>query len=82
MFNSLLRHCVVSNDAVLMVHKTLCVAYSFSYVFHRAIICLALSVFIYLLHHFIQDSGQPIPLVVESCIRYINLYGESHIMLL
>ncbi|XP_035243645.1 SLIT-ROBO Rho GTPase-activating protein 3 isoform X2 [Anguilla anguilla] len=22
-----------------------------------------------------QDSGQPIPLVVESCIRYINLYG-------
>ncbi|XP_073888907.1 SLIT-ROBO Rho GTPase-activating protein 3 isoform X7 [Macaca fascicularis] len=24
-------------------------------------------------HH--QDSGQAIPLVVESCIRYINLYG-------
>ncbi|RVE73138.1 hypothetical protein OJAV_G00047310 [Oryzias javanicus] len=24
---------------------------------------------------FIQESGQPIPLVVESCIRYINLYG-------
>ncbi|XP_053723580.1 SLIT-ROBO Rho GTPase-activating protein 3-like isoform X3 [Synchiropus splendidus] len=24
---------------------------------------------------FIQDSGQPIPAVVESCIRYINLYG-------
>ncbi|XP_048404173.1 SLIT-ROBO Rho GTPase-activating protein 3 isoform X3 [Stegostoma tigrinum] len=24
---------------------------------------------------FIQDSGQPIPLVVESCIRFINLYG-------
>ncbi|XP_067360431.1 SLIT-ROBO Rho GTPase-activating protein 3 isoform X4 [Channa argus] len=23
---------------------------------------------------FIKDSGQPIPLVVESCIRYINLY--------
>uniref|UniRef100_A0A672IRN7 SLIT-ROBO Rho GTPase activating protein 3 n=1 Tax=Salarias fasciatus TaxID=181472 RepID=A0A672IRN7_SALFA len=22
-----------------------------------------------------SDSGQPIPLVVESCIRYINLYG-------
>uniref|UniRef100_A0A8B9LJI6 SLIT-ROBO Rho GTPase activating protein 3 n=1 Tax=Astyanax mexicanus TaxID=7994 RepID=A0A8B9LJI6_ASTMX len=22
-----------------------------------------------------HDSGQPIPLVVESCIRYINLYG-------
>uniref|UniRef100_A0AAY4CLV2 SLIT-ROBO Rho GTPase-activating protein 1 n=1 Tax=Denticeps clupeoides TaxID=299321 RepID=A0AAY4CLV2_9TELE len=22
-----------------------------------------------------QDSGQPIPLVVESCVRYINLYG-------
>uniref|UniRef100_A0A673BHM7 SLIT-ROBO Rho GTPase activating protein 3 n=1 Tax=Sphaeramia orbicularis TaxID=375764 RepID=A0A673BHM7_9TELE len=22
-----------------------------------------------------QDSGQPIPLVAESCIRYINLYG-------
>ncbi|XP_078802840.1 SLIT-ROBO Rho GTPase-activating protein 3-like isoform X3 [Oryzias latipes] len=24
---------------------------------------------------FIQESGQPIPLVVESCVRYINLYG-------
>ncbi|XP_055016348.1 SLIT-ROBO Rho GTPase-activating protein 3-like isoform X1 [Boleophthalmus pectinirostris] len=24
---------------------------------------------------FIKDSGQPIPAVVESCIRYINLYG-------
>uniref|UniRef100_A0A8C9XJX8 SLIT-ROBO Rho GTPase activating protein 3 n=1 Tax=Sander lucioperca TaxID=283035 RepID=A0A8C9XJX8_SANLU len=24
---------------------------------------------------FFFDSGQPIPLVVESCIRYINLYG-------
>ncbi|MBN3319481.1 SRGP3 protein, partial [Atractosteus spatula] len=24
---------------------------------------------------FIKDSGQVIPLVVESCIRYINLYG-------
>ncbi|XP_042195385.1 SLIT-ROBO Rho GTPase-activating protein 3 isoform X2 [Callorhinchus milii] len=24
---------------------------------------------------FIQDSGQAIPLVVESCIRFINLYG-------
>uniref|UniRef100_A0AAQ4NQM6 SLIT-ROBO Rho GTPase-activating protein 1 n=1 Tax=Gasterosteus aculeatus aculeatus TaxID=481459 RepID=A0AAQ4NQM6_GASAC len=23
----------------------------------------------------VQDSGQPIPLVVESCIRHINLYG-------
>ncbi|CDQ95353.1 unnamed protein product [Oncorhynchus mykiss] len=26
---------------------------------------------------FIKDSGQPIPLVVESCIRHINLYGKS-----
>ncbi|KAJ4927614.1 hypothetical protein JOQ06_015338 [Pogonophryne albipinna] len=24
---------------------------------------------------FIQDSGQSIPAVVESCVRYINLYG-------
>uniref|UniRef100_A0A8C7YP56 SLIT-ROBO Rho GTPase activating protein 3 n=1 Tax=Oryzias sinensis TaxID=183150 RepID=A0A8C7YP56_9TELE len=24
---------------------------------------------------FISDSGQPIPPVVESCVRYINLYG-------
>ncbi|XP_075406505.1 SLIT-ROBO Rho GTPase-activating protein 3 isoform X1 [Tenrec ecaudatus] len=24
---------------------------------------------------FIKDSGQAIPLVVESCVRYINLYG-------
>ncbi|XP_031715402.1 SLIT-ROBO Rho GTPase-activating protein 3 isoform X2 [Anarrhichthys ocellatus] len=23
----------------------------------------------------VQDSGQPIPLVVESCVRHINLYG-------
>lgn len=28
-----------------------------------------------------QDSGQLIPLVVESCIRYINLYGKSHMLL-
>ncbi|CAJ0941464.1 unnamed protein product, partial [Ranitomeya imitator] len=27
------------------------------------------------MEQFIQDSGQAIPLVVESCIRYINLYG-------
>ncbi|KAM8868360.1 SLIT-ROBO Rho GTPase-activating protein 3 isoform 2-T2 [Synchiropus picturatus] len=27
------------------------------------------------LETFIKDSGQPIPLVVESCVRYINLYG-------
>uniref|UniRef100_A0A665VUM0 SLIT-ROBO Rho GTPase activating protein 3 n=1 Tax=Echeneis naucrates TaxID=173247 RepID=A0A665VUM0_ECHNA len=27
------------------------------------------------LESFNGDSGQPIPLVVESCIRYINLYG-------
>ncbi|XP_061542842.1 SLIT-ROBO Rho GTPase-activating protein 3-like isoform X1 [Phycodurus eques] len=27
------------------------------------------------LEAFIQDSGQPIPVVVESCVRYINLYG-------
>lgn len=25
---------------------------------------------------FMKDSGQAIPLVVESCIRYINLYGK------
>uniref|UniRef100_A0A8D0MTA0 Rho GTPase activating protein 4 n=1 Tax=Sus scrofa TaxID=9823 RepID=A0A8D0MTA0_PIG len=25
---------------------------------------------------FIQSSGQPVPLVVESCIRFINLNGE------
>ncbi|XP_073501119.1 SLIT-ROBO Rho GTPase-activating protein 3 isoform X1 [Phyllobates terribilis] len=27
------------------------------------------------MEQFIQDSGQAIPLVVESCVRYINLYG-------
>uniref|UniRef100_A0A8C4HX26 SLIT-ROBO Rho GTPase-activating protein 1 n=1 Tax=Dicentrarchus labrax TaxID=13489 RepID=A0A8C4HX26_DICLA len=27
---------------------------------------------------FIKDSGQAIPRVVESCIRYINLYGLQH----
>ncbi|KAG9331389.1 hypothetical protein JZ751_019320 [Albula glossodonta] len=27
---------------------------------------------------FIQSSGQPIPLVVESCIRFINLHGLHH----
>lgn len=25
---------------------------------------------------FLKDSGQAIPLVVESCIRFINLYGK------
>uniref|UniRef100_A0A672P2Y6 SLIT-ROBO Rho GTPase activating protein 3 n=1 Tax=Sinocyclocheilus grahami TaxID=75366 RepID=A0A672P2Y6_SINGR len=29
----------------------------------------------YLIPTLVTDSGQPIPLVVESCIRYINLYG-------
>lgn len=38
------------------------------------IFLLSVSELIYL--HF-QDSGQPIPLVVESCIRYINLYGKT-----
>ncbi|XP_046882452.1 SLIT-ROBO Rho GTPase-activating protein 3 [Hypomesus transpacificus] len=27
------------------------------------------------MENFIKDSGQAIPLVVESCVRYINLYG-------
>ncbi|XP_061075547.1 SLIT-ROBO Rho GTPase-activating protein 3 isoform X2 [Conger conger] len=27
---------------------------------------------------FIQSTGQPIPLVVESCIRFINLHGLHH----
>ncbi|XP_036375991.1 SLIT-ROBO Rho GTPase-activating protein 1-like isoform X2 [Megalops cyprinoides] len=27
---------------------------------------------------FVQDSGQAIPRVVESCIRFINLYGLQH----
>lgn len=27
-------------------------------------------------HLFTQDSGQIIPLIVESCIRFINLYGK------
>uniref|UniRef100_A0A8C0LBT8 Rho GTPase activating protein 4 n=1 Tax=Canis lupus dingo TaxID=286419 RepID=A0A8C0LBT8_CANLU len=26
---------------------------------------------------FIQSSGQPVPLVVESCVRFINLNGED-----
>uniref|UniRef100_A0AAQ5ZBW2 SLIT-ROBO Rho GTPase-activating protein 1 n=1 Tax=Amphiprion ocellaris TaxID=80972 RepID=A0AAQ5ZBW2_AMPOC len=32
--------------------------------------------FLFTLHS--QDSGQAIPRVVESCIRYINLYGLQH----
>lgn len=28
---------------------------------------------------FLKDSGQAIPLVVESCIRYINLYGKLNL---
>uniref|UniRef100_A0A8C9EKV2 SLIT-ROBO Rho GTPase activating protein 1 n=1 Tax=Pavo cristatus TaxID=9049 RepID=A0A8C9EKV2_PAVCR len=28
--------------------------------------------------YFYQDSGQVIPLIVESCIRFINLYGLQH----
>uniref|UniRef100_S4RBM1 SLIT-ROBO Rho GTPase activating protein 1b n=1 Tax=Petromyzon marinus TaxID=7757 RepID=S4RBM1_PETMA len=30
------------------------------------------------LETFIQDTGQVIPLVVESCVRFINLYGLQH----
>uniref|UniRef100_A0A671S9E3 SLIT-ROBO Rho GTPase-activating protein 2 n=1 Tax=Sinocyclocheilus anshuiensis TaxID=1608454 RepID=A0A671S9E3_9TELE len=35
------------------------------------------------LHHkvlliFVKDSGKAIPLIVESCIRFINLYGLQH----
>lgn len=30
------------------------------------------------LETFIKDSGQVIPLIVESCIRFINLYGLQH----
>uniref|UniRef100_A0AAQ4PIX5 SLIT-ROBO Rho GTPase-activating protein 1 n=1 Tax=Gasterosteus aculeatus aculeatus TaxID=481459 RepID=A0AAQ4PIX5_GASAC len=30
------------------------------------------------LESFIKDSGQAIPRVVESCIRFINLYGLQH----
>ncbi|XP_055435502.1 SLIT-ROBO Rho GTPase-activating protein 1 isoform X5 [Bubalus kerabau] len=30
------------------------------------------------LETFIKDSGQIIPLIVESCIRFINLYGLQH----
>uniref|UniRef100_A0A8D3EEU2 SLIT-ROBO Rho GTPase-activating protein 1 n=1 Tax=Scophthalmus maximus TaxID=52904 RepID=A0A8D3EEU2_SCOMX len=30
------------------------------------------------LHLTVKDSGQAIPRVVESCIRYINLYGLQH----
>ncbi|XP_052026079.1 rho GTPase-activating protein 4 isoform X5 [Apodemus sylvaticus] len=30
------------------------------------------------LEKFIQNSGRPVPLVVESCIRFINLNGLQH----
>ncbi|XP_017947735.2 SLIT-ROBO Rho GTPase-activating protein 1 isoform X1 [Xenopus tropicalis] len=30
------------------------------------------------LESFIKESGQIIPLIVESCIRFINLYGLQH----
>uniref|UniRef100_A0A8C4PZ89 Rho-GAP domain-containing protein n=1 Tax=Eptatretus burgeri TaxID=7764 RepID=A0A8C4PZ89_EPTBU len=30
------------------------------------------------LDSYIKESGQTIPLVVESCVRYINLYGLQH----
>uniref|UniRef100_A0A8C8VI57 Rho GTPase activating protein 4 n=1 Tax=Pelusios castaneus TaxID=367368 RepID=A0A8C8VI57_9SAUR len=30
------------------------------------------------LEAFVQESGQAIPLVVESCIRFINLHGLQH----
>ena len=26
----------------------------------------------------LQEQGKAIPLIVESCIRYINLHGQSH----
>lgn len=31
-----------------------------------------------LIGHLPQDSTKAIPLLVESCIRYINLHGEPH----
>ncbi|XP_076967402.1 SLIT-ROBO Rho GTPase-activating protein 1 isoform X7 [Tamandua tetradactyla] len=30
------------------------------------------------LETFVKDSGQVIPLIVESCVRFINLYGLQH----
>ncbi|XP_078520716.1 rho GTPase-activating protein 4 isoform X3 [Lissotriton helveticus] len=30
------------------------------------------------LEKFVQDTGQTVPLVVESCIRFINLHGLQH----
>ncbi|GCB74112.1 hypothetical protein scyTo_0003199 [Scyliorhinus torazame] len=30
------------------------------------------------LETFVKDSGQAIPLIVESCVRFINLYGLQH----
>uniref|UniRef100_A0A672FGQ9 SLIT-ROBO Rho GTPase-activating protein 1 n=1 Tax=Salarias fasciatus TaxID=181472 RepID=A0A672FGQ9_SALFA len=33
---------------------------------------------VFLIHFLWKDSGQAIPRVVESCIRYINLYGLQH----
>ncbi|KYO34880.1 rho GTPase-activating protein 4 isoform X2 [Alligator mississippiensis] len=30
------------------------------------------------LETFVQSTGEPIPLVVKSCIRYINLHGLQH----
>lgn len=30
------------------------------------------------LETFVKDSGQAIPIIVESCIRFINLYGLQH----
>uniref|UniRef100_A0A3P8RVK0 SLIT-ROBO Rho GTPase-activating protein 1 n=1 Tax=Amphiprion percula TaxID=161767 RepID=A0A3P8RVK0_AMPPE len=55
-----------------------------------AFFSLSFSLHLCLLQHFLcsrgrrnshtrhQDSGQAIPRVVESCIRYINLYGLQH----
>lgn len=40
------------------------------------VICLLLFVVYCWWFVFPQDSGQVIPLIVESCIRFINLYGK------
>lgn len=49
---------------------------SFSYLVQRREFSFFKSAVYSFCSYFYQDSGQVIPLIVESCIRFINLYGK------
>lgn len=67
-----------------IVQSKNCAVYSFHKIIYVLLyFVLLFACFFYFVYNIsFQDSGQPIPLVVESCVRHINLYGEFYIILL